>query len=77
MAYRVLAGSVTVEMGIPGGRARQDVRRGAVLPADVSDAEVRELLARGDVEPVVDVYVSTETPSEVAPRPSRRKRSAG
>lgn len=50
MAYRVLAGYVTVEMDIPGGRARQDVRAGAILPDDVPDAEVRMLLERGDIE---------------------------
>ncbi len=52
MEYRVTAGYVTVEMDIPGGRARQDVRAGAILPGDVPTAEVRVLLERGDVEPV-------------------------
>lgn len=54
MPYRVTAGYVTVEMDVPGGRARQDVRRGNLLPADVSAAEVRTLLERGDIEPVDD-----------------------
>lgn len=52
MRYRVLAGYVTVEMGIPGGRARQDVRAGHILPGDVPDVEVRALLEKGDIEPV-------------------------
>lgn len=78
MAYRVLAGAVTVEMGIPGGRARQDVRRGEVLPADVPDAEVRELLARGDIEvDDADMYMSTEPASPSDPPRAPRKRLSG
>lgn len=50
MPYRVVAGAVTVEMDTPGGRARQDVRAGAILPADVPQAEVTVLLGLGDIE---------------------------
>jgi hypothetical protein len=75
MAYRVTAGAVTVEMDIPGGRARQDLHRGAVLPADVPEAEVRELLGRGDVEIVEgDMYVSTDSASPGDPVRPKRKR---
>jgi hypothetical protein len=49
VAYQVVVGYVTVEMDVPGGRARQDVRQGSILPADVSDAEIRVLLDRGDI----------------------------
>lgn len=82
MRYRVTAGFVTVEMGIPGGRARQDVRRGALLPVDVSPAEGRSLLALGYVEPVTVVDTTTlESPEptfavvEPDPKPRTRKRT--
>lgn len=55
MRYRVLAGYVTVEMGIPGGRARQDVAAGAILPDDVPADEVAALLAQGEIAPVEPV----------------------
>lgn len=51
--YRVTAGAVTVEMGVPevpGARARRDVRQGLLLPADVSGSEVRALLELGQIE---------------------------
>lgn len=57
----MLAGAVTVEMDIPGGRARQDVRAGAILPADVPDAEVRALLERGDIEAVDEPAAEPES----------------
>lgn len=54
MRYRVVAGYVTVEMGVPevpGARARRDVPRGELLPEDVPAAEVQALLSSGDIEP--------------------------
>lgn len=60
--YRVLAGCVTVEMGVPetpGARARRDVRRGELLPGDVPQTEVAALLELGHVE-----LVSADPPAE-------------
>lgn len=63
MRYRVIAGYVTVEMGVPGvsgARARRDVRQGLLLPVDVPDAEVRALLEQGHIEPVDDEPASPD-----------------
>lgn len=76
MAYRVTAGAVTVEMGIPGGRARRDVLRGEFLPDDAPLDEVLVLLMRGDVELIPDVYVSTESVTPSEPPAKSRRRSA-
>lgn len=51
---RVVAGYVTVETAVPGGRARIDVPRGAMLPEDVPAEDRDRALAAGDVEPVDD-----------------------
>lgn len=50
-AHRVVAGYVTVETAVPGGRARVDVARGCVLPGDVPDDETAALVAAGLVVP--------------------------
>jgi hypothetical protein len=67
VAYRVLAGYVTVEMDVPGGRARQDVRVGTILPADVPDPEIRVLLERGDIEMVDEPDAEPEPDPEAVP----------
>jgi hypothetical protein len=68
MAYRVVAGYVTVEMDVPGGRARRDVRLGEILPADVPEAEIRMLLERGDLV-AVDEPAADPGPEEGDPDP--------
>ncbi|GAB2951946.1 hypothetical protein GCM10027280_45410 [Micromonospora polyrhachis] len=63
MAYRVIAGYVTVEMGVPeapSARARRDVRQGLLLPGDVPESEVRALLEQGHIEPVDDEPASPD-----------------
>lgn len=52
MAYRVVAGSVTVETNVGPGRARIDIPRGELLPDDVPEAEREHLRLLGHVEAV-------------------------
>jgi hypothetical protein len=57
MGYLVLAGYVTVETAVPGGRAKIDIQRGRELPGDVPAEQVQALLGQarivlvGDPEP--------------------------
>lgn len=60
------AGYVTVETAVPGGRARVDVHRGALLPDDVPAEDVDRCLALGQVEQV--------EASEPAPKRTRAKK---
>lgn len=50
MRYTVVAGYVTVETAVPGGRAQIDIPRGASLPDDVPEEQVAILLRLGDIE---------------------------
>jgi hypothetical protein len=48
--YRVLAGYVTVETAVDGGRAQVDIPRGALLPDDVPQEQVIALLGLGRID---------------------------
>ena len=52
MRYVVTAGYVTVETAVPGGRASIDIPRGAMLPDDVPDEQVRVALRLGLIAPL-------------------------
>jgi len=53
--YRVTAGYVTVETEQPGGgRANVDIRRGAILPADVPAEQIATELRLSTIEVVVE-----------------------
>jgi len=55
MAHIVTAGLVTVETDVGPGRARVDVPRGELLPADAPLEDVERLVAAGDVVEVDDL----------------------
>jgi hypothetical protein len=59
MGYIVTAGAVTAETAVPGGRARIDHFRGAILPDDVPREDIQTLLARGHI---VDMDAEPEGP---------------
>lgn len=67
MRYVVTAGFVTAETAVQGGRAAVDIRRGAVLPADVPAETVRLLLARGDIEAEPRVILHRRAPDADIP----------
>lgn len=58
MNYRVTDGFATVETAVGAGRARIDVPRGELLPADVPVEEVTLLLAQGRIEAVGTAIVA-------------------
>jgi len=65
--YRVVAGYVTVETAVPGGRAEIDIPRGALLPADVPAEQRERLLRLGAIEQ------DSEIPAESLPPPPPRR----
>jgi hypothetical protein len=52
MGHVVIAGYVTVETAVRGGRAQIDIPRGTPLPSDVPPEQLDRLLALGDVAEV-------------------------
>ena len=80
-AYRVVAGYVSVETAVPGGRAVIDIPAGSMLPDDVPGETADRLLAAGDIEPVEPqwpVVQPMEEPAEVEvvapPTPQKGRR---
>jgi len=66
MAYVVVAGYATVETDIGPGRARVDLSRGTVLPADVPAEDRERLLAAGSIEEI-DGEVGDATDPDAIP----------
>ncbi len=69
--YRVVAGYVTAETEVDGGRAQIDIARGAVLPDDVPAEQLQALIASGAVEPVVDEPVADQSVADEPAKPRR------
>lgn len=74
-AYVVVAGYVTVETAVPGGRASVDIPRGVVLPGDVPAEQVTAELRAGRITPLAVVSESAGTPAELMPPPRHGKGS--
>jgi hypothetical protein len=66
MGHVVIAGYVTVETAVPGGRAQIDIPRGTPLPTDVPPEQRNRLLALGDIAEVTVEKVSAEPAPPVA-----------
>jgi hypothetical protein len=71
MSYVVVAGYVTVETAVPGGRANVDIPRGRHLPDDVPAEQVETELRLGRVEEQPEPPDPAADPTEPPPQRGR------